>query len=192
MNPSVRRPSSVPPSGSLQWYAVQVQSGREEAVKQALERRFRSEGLGESVGRVIIPLEKVVEVRNGRRVERTRKLFPGYLLCEVALDDQVLALVRETPGVIDFVRSGAAPVPLSPAEAARLVDGQSDERVNVLLPEFDPGDRVRILRGAFAQMAGEVAEVMPKTGQVRVRLTILDRPVLLAVDTSEVLHVGDK
>jgi len=189
MSPSVRRPSSVPPEGGLQWYVVQVQSGREEAVRQALERRARAEGLEGSVGRVLIPVEKVAELRGGRRVERTRKLHSGYLMCEIALDDRTQALVRETPGVVDFVRSGSVPVPLSPAEAERLVIGQSDEKVNIILPDFDPGDRVRILCGTFAQLEGEVAEVLPATGQVRVRLTILDRPVFLVLEASEILQL---
>jgi len=191
MSPGVRRPSSVPSPGPLQWYAVRVQSGREDAVKRALERRAHSEGLGEAFGRVLIPVEKVAAVRDGRRVERTRKLYSGYLLCEVALDDAALALIRGTPGVIDFVPGGRpAPVPLSPAEAERLVAGQSVGKVSVLPPNLDPGDRVRILRGAFAEAEGEVAELLPGAGRVRVRLTILGRPALLEVEAAEVLRLG--
>jgi transcriptional antiterminator NusG len=171
----------------LQWYAVKVHKGREEAVKEVLERRVRLEALEVVVGRILIPVERVVEIRNGRRVERTRKLFPGYLLCELVLDDRVLALLREIPGVSDFVRSGSAPVPLSPTEAERFVAGPAEGKVNVILPDFDPGDRVRILRGAFAQMEGEVAEVLADTGQIRVRVAILGRPVFLDLEASEIL-----
>jgi transcriptional antiterminator NusG len=190
MSPSVRRPSSESSLGGLRWYVLKVQNGREEAVKEALERRVRIEGLDDVVGRVIVPAEKVVEVRMGRRIERTRKLFPGYLLCEVVLEDRVLALFRETPGVSDFVRSGSAPVPLSPIEMEGLLARQSEEKVNVVHPEFDIADRVRILRGTFAQMEGEVTEVLPATGQVRVRLTILERPVFLVVEASEILQLS--
>jgi transcription termination/antitermination protein NusG len=191
MSPSVRRPSSDSACG-LQWYVVQVQSGREEAVKQALERRARIEGLEEAVGRMLIPVERIAEMRHGRRVERTRKLFSGYLLCEVVFDDRVLALFRETPGVSDFVRSGALPVPLSPSEVSRIVADPSDQKVKVVLPNFDPGDTIRILRGMFAQMEGEVVEVLPDGGQVRVRLTILGRPVQLDMEVSEVLQVAGR
>ena len=190
MTPSVRRPSSAPSPGGLQWYAVKVHSGREEAVKDVLERRVRLEALEEVVGRILIPVERIAEIRNGRRAERTRKLFSGYLLCEIVLDDRVLALFRETPGASDFVRSGGTPVPLSPAEAARLVAGQSEGKVNVLLPDFDPGDRVRVLRGTFAQMEGEVAEVRADTGLIRVRLAILGRPVSLDMEASELLQLA--
>jgi len=190
MSPSVRRPSSGQLLSGLQWYVVKVQSGREEAVKEALERRVRVEGLEEAIGRIIIPVEKVAQVRNGRRVERTRKLFPGYLMCEVAIDDRVLALLHEIPGISDFVRSGDTPVPLSPAEVDRLVAGQSEDQVSVILPDFEPGDRVRILSGTFAQMEGEVAEILADTGHVRVRLVILSRPVTLDLEAGEVLQLG--
>jgi len=189
MSPGVRRPSSVPSSGELRWYVIQVQGGREEAVQSALERRLRVEGLEETVGRIVIPVERVVELTRGRRVERTRKLFPGYLLCELVLDDRSVALIRETPGVTDFVRSGCNPMPLHSTEVERLLPGQSDPTVKVILPRFEPGDRVRILCGTFAQMEGEVAEVATDAGQVRVRLTILGRPVFVVVATSEVLRL---
>jgi transcriptional antiterminator NusG len=192
VTPSVRRPSSAQSPGGLQWYVVKVHSGREEAVKDVLERRARLEALEEVVGRILIPVETVAEIRNGRRTERTRKLFSGYLLCEIVLDDRVLALFREIPGVADFIRSGSTPVPLSPPEAARLVAGQSEGKVNVILPDFDPGDRVRILRGTFAQMEGEVVEVLADTGQVRVRVGILGQPVFLDMEASELLQLAGR
>jgi transcriptional antiterminator NusG len=192
MSPSVRRPSSAPATGALQWYVIQVQSGREEAVRQALERRLPAEGLDGAVGRIIVPVETVVESRRGRRVERTRKLFPGYVVCEVALDDRVLALFRETPGVNDFVRSGAVPIPLTATEVERLLAGQSDPTVKVVQPDFEHGDRVRILRGTFAQLEGDVADTLPDAGQVRVRLTILDRPVFVVVATSDLLPLAGR
>jgi len=176
----------------LQWYVVKVHSGREEAVKEVLERRARLEALEEAVGRILIPVERVTEIRHGRRAERTRKLFSGYLLCELVLDDRVLALFREIPGVSDFVGSGATPLPLSPTEAERFVAGQPEGKVNVILPDFDPGDRIRILHGTFAQMEGEVTGVLAGTGQIRVRLEILGRPVFLDVEASEILQLAGR
>jgi transcriptional antiterminator NusG len=187
MTPSVRRPSCAQSPGDFQWYAVKVHSGREEAVKDVLERRARLEALEEAVGRILIPVERVAEIRKGRRVERTRKLFSGYLLCELVLDDRVVALLREIAGV-----SGPTPLPLSPAEAERFVAGQLEGKVNVILPDFDPGDRIRVLHGTFAQMEGEVAEVLTDTGQVRVRLAILGRPVFLDMEASELLQLAGR
>jgi len=174
----------------LQWYVVKVQSGREGTVQEAIQRRARAEGLEDAVGRILIPVEKVLELRSGRRIERTRKLFPGYLMCELKLDDRVLTLFHEIPGVGDFVGSGAAPVPLSPAEVERLVGAQAEDRVTLFPPAFNLSGRLRILRGAFAQMEGEVVEVLANTGQVRVRLEILGRPVTLDLEASEVLQLA--
>jgi transcriptional antiterminator NusG len=175
---------------TVQWYVVKVHSGREEAIKDVLERRVRLEALEEVIGRILIPVDKVAEIRNGRKAEHTRKLFSGYLLCEIVLDDRVLALFREIPGVTDFVRSVSTPVSLSPTEAARIVAGQSEGKVNVILPDLDPGDRVRILRGTFTQMAGEVAEVLADTGQIRVCLEILGRPVFLDMEATDLLQLA--
>jgi transcriptional antiterminator NusG len=176
----------------LRWYVVKVHPGHEEAVKEGLERRVRLEALEDVVGRILIPAERVAEIRQGRRAERTRKLFSGYLLCEVVLDDRVWALFRAIPGVRDFVRSGSTPVPLNPTEADRFVAGPSEGQVKVILPDLDPGDRVRVLRGTFAQMEGEVAEVLADTGRIRVRLAILGRPVFLDMEASEVLQLAGR
>ncbi len=89
-----------------QWYVVKVQSGREESIKEALERRAKIEGLEEYFGQVIIPIEKVTEMRNGKRVVKERKLYPGYLMVEVEYNDPILYLFRETSGVGDFVGGG--------------------------------------------------------------------------------------
>lgn len=188
MSPSVQRPSSVSCS-EMRWYPVQVQTAREEAVKLALERRIRGEGMNELLGRIIIPTETVVTLRNGRRVERQRRLFAGYVMCELSLDDHMIALIRETPGVIDFVRSGSSPVPLQPKEASRLIDRESKDEQKLVLPDFTPGDRVRLIRGTFTQMEGEVVEPLP-TGHVRVRLTILGRPVNLEIEAIDLLQLS--
>jgi transcriptional antiterminator NusG len=192
MAPEVRRPSCAQSPGGWQWYVIKVHSGREKAVKETLERRVRLEAPQEAVGRILIPVERVAEMRSGRRAERTRKLFSGYLLCELMLDDRILALFREIPGVSDFLRGGAAPLPLSPTEAERFVAGQSEGTVKVILPDFDPGDCIRVLRGTFAQMEGEVAEVRADAGRIRVRLEILGRPVFLDVEASDILQLAGR
>src|SRR5438105_1007288 len=90
-----------PAPSNKHWYVVKVQSGREESIKEAIERRVRIEGLEEYFGQIIIPVEKVTEMRNGKRVQRTHKLYPGYLMVEVEYNDQILYLFRETSGVGD-------------------------------------------------------------------------------------------
>src|SRR5436305_9917728 len=120
--PAVERPADpepeqaeAPPENRKRWYVVKVQSGREDTIKEAIERRVRKEGLEEYFGQIVIPVEKITEIKqdkNGRRVTRTkeRKLYPGYLMVEVEYNDRILYLFRETSGVGDFV--GAHPLTL--------------------------------------------------------------------------------
>src|SRR5438105_714403 len=96
-------PAAPPVDDNKKWYVVKVQSGREESIKDAIERRVKIEGLQEYFGQVIIPVERVAEMRNGKRVVREKKLYPGYLMVEVEFNDRILYLFRETSGVGDFV-----------------------------------------------------------------------------------------
>lgn len=139
-------------------------------------------GLGDAVGPLVVTVEKVIELRRGRRVERSRTHFPGYLLCEVALNDEVLGVFHETAGVRGFVGAGEAPTALSPDEVAAFLGGQGEANVRVVLPDFDGGDRVRILGGLFDGMEAEVEGVSPDGTVVRVRVTLLGRSVMLEVE----------
>src|SRR5213082_2499511 len=108
------------------WYVVKVQSGREESIKETIERRVKIEGLEEYFGQIVIPVEKVTEMRNGKRVVKERKLYPGYLMCEVEYNDRILYLFRETSGVGDFVGGSVnrAPQPMPAREVERMLGQQ--------------------------------------------------------------------
>src|SRR4029079_3184055 len=108
-------------SDHKQWYVVKVQSGREKTIKDAIERKVKIEGLEEFFGQVLIPTEKVTEVRNGKRVVKERMLYPGYLMCNVEFNDRILYLFRETSGVGDFVGGGLnkPPQPMKAKEVER-------------------------------------------------------------------------
>jgi transcriptional antiterminator NusG len=163
------------------WYVVKVQSGREESIKDAIERRVKIEGLEEYFGQVIIPVERVAEMRNGKRVVRERKLYPGYLMVEVEFNDRILYLFRETSGVGDFVGGGLnrPPLPMSAREVERMLGGpRGDKETPVpVKPKFDRGDRVKVREGTFSGMEGEVKELLEAKNLVRVELTIFGRPV---------------
>jgi transcription termination/antitermination protein NusG len=177
-------PVAVP--SNKKWYVVKVQSGREESIKEAIERRVRIEGLEEFFGQIVIPVERVTEMRNNKRVERTRKLYPGYLMCEVEYNDRILYLFRETSGVGDFVGGSVnrAPPPMPPKEVEAMLGQQNQQsaRVKDVKPKFDRGDRVRVKDGMFAGMEGEVKELMEAKNQVKVELTIFGRPVPVELD----------
>jgi transcription termination/antitermination protein NusG len=170
------------------WYVVKVQSGREESIKEAIEKRVKIEGLEEYYGQIVIPVERVTEMRNGRRVQKERKLYPGYLMVEVEYNDRILYLFRETSGVGDFVGGSVhrAPPPMSDREIERMLHGQQkggpekpDDSGKVVYtkPRFGPGDRVKVTDGTFAGMEGDVKELHEAKGSVSVELTIFGRPV---------------
>jgi transcriptional antiterminator NusG len=180
--PVAEKPPAPPPS-KKRWYVVKVQSGREESIKEAIERRVKIEGLEEFFGQIIIPVEKVTEMRGGKRVVKTRKLYPGYLMCEVEYNDRILYLFRETSGVGDFVGASVnrppPPMPDKEVESmlARMTGDTGEGKVKQIKPKFDRGDRVRVRDGTFAQMEGEVKELIEAKNLVRVELTIFGRPV---------------
>ena len=165
-----------PQENKKRWYVVKVQSGREESIKETIERRVKIEGLEDYFGQIIIPVEKVTEMRNGKRVVRERKLYPGYLMVEVEYNDRILYLFRETSGVGDFVGGSLnhAPPPMSEREVERM-KGRQGEHVPGIAhakPKYDRGDRVKVKDGTFAGMEGEVKELLEAKGLVRVELTI--------------------
>ena len=202
--PQDRGETQTPPEGEMQapaetetpappqpsnkhWYVVKVQSGREESIKEAIERRVKIEGLEEFYGQTVIPVERVTEMRNNKRVQKERKLYPGYLMVEVEYNDRILYLFRETSGVGDFVGGSVhrAPPPMSDREIERMLHGQQkggeskteEGKVVFTKPRFGPGDRVKVTDGTFAGMEGDVKELHEAKGSVSVELTIFGRPV---------------
>jgi transcriptional antiterminator NusG len=179
-------PPPAPPSNK-HWYVVKVQSGREESIKEAIERRVKIEGLEEYYGQIVIPVERVTEMRSGKRVQKERKLYPGYLMVEVEYNDRILYLFRETSGVGDFVGGSVhrPPPPMSDREIERMLHGQQkgvetkpeEGKVVYTKPRFGPGDRVKVTDGTFAGMEGDVKELHEAKGSVSVELTIFGRPV---------------
>jgi transcriptional antiterminator NusG len=178
------------------WYVVKVQSGREESIKEAIERRVRKEGLEEFYGQIVIPTEKVTEVKvdkNGKRVTKTRenKLYPGYLMVEVEYNDRILYLFRETSGVGDFVGGtvNRPPTPMSNKEIQRMM-GRPAAEAGPAVPTkprgMEVGERVTVVDGTFKGMEGEVKEILEAVGRVRVELTIFGRPVSVDLEYLQV------
>jgi transcriptional antiterminator NusG len=192
--PASEEPEPAPtPASNKHWYVVKVQSGREESIKDSIERRVKIEGLEEFFGQIIIPVEKVTEVRGGKRTVRERKLYPGYLMVEVEYNDQILYLFRETSGVGDFVGGSLThpPQPMPPHEVERMLGRQGEQVPGVAhaKPKFDRGDRVKVKDGTFAGMEGEVKELLESKGLVRVELTIFGRPVPVELEYWQVDHL---
>ncbi|MGE3806490.1 MAG: transcription termination/antitermination protein NusG [Gemmataceae bacterium] len=165
-----------------QWYVVKVQSGREESIKEAIEKRVKIEGLEDFFGQIIIPVERVTEMRRNKRITRERKLYPGYLMVEVEFNDRILYLFRETSGVGDFVGGGVSrpPSPMSQREVDKMLQRQPGAGPETVVPgkaPFSVGDSVKVRDGTFSGMEGVVKDVLEAKGLVVVELTIFGRPV---------------
>jgi transcriptional antiterminator NusG len=174
-------------SSNKHWYVVKVQSGREETIKEAIERKVKIEGLEEYFGQIYVPSEKVTEMRNGKRYTRTRKVLPGYIMAEVEYNDRILYLFRETSGVGDFVGGtlNKPPPPMAPHEVAKWFktkDAKSAEEPTLIKPEFEKGDRLKVKDGMFAGMEGEVKEIVEAKNLVKLELTIFGRPVIVELE----------
>lgn len=190
------------PENKRHWYVVKVQSGREDTIKEAIERRMRKEGLEEYVGQIVIPVEKYQEIKqdkNGKRVTKTkeRKLYPGYLMVEVEYNDRILYLFRETSGVGDFVGAHPgdltrAPTPMSDVEVKRMLgptlgkDGGKEEPISPIPKWLHEGDRVRVVDGTFNGMEGMVKHILESVSKVQVELTIFGRPVAVDLEFYQV------
>lgn len=162
---------------SMNWYVLRVQSGREDRIAENLRRRIKAEGLDESVPEVLVPTETVSEIKGGKKRTYKRKLYPGYLLCQMDITDDVWFLIRETSGIGDFVGAHGRPAPMEQHEVDRLRGGmeEAEEQPRVEVP-FEVGESVKIKEGPFEGFDGIVSEVMPEKGMVNVTVMIFGRP----------------
>ncbi len=183
-SPTVVEEGPLSEPSNKRWYVVKVQSGREETIKEAIERRMKIERLEEFFGQIVIPVERITEMRRGKRVVKERKLYPGYLMAEVEYNDRILYLFRETSGVGDFVGGtlNRPPPPMSQREVDRMLGGPKGQekdggKIQEQKPPVERGDRVKVRDGTFAGMEGEVKEILEALNHLRVELTIFGRPV---------------
>jgi transcriptional antiterminator NusG len=161
----------------LQWYVLRVASGQEDRVRRGLEARVRAKGLEEQIPRILVPTETVTAMKGGKRRTIRRKIYPGYVLVEMALDEPTWFLIRETPGVGDFIGTHGKPEPMSEEEVEKLLGMvQKDTEKPKLKIEFSKGDAVKIKEGPFENYDGVVDEVDAKKGAVKVIITVFNRP----------------
>ena len=177
--------SAEEPDDGRQWYVVHCYSGMESRVKRNLEYRIESMNMGDRIFSVVVPTEEQIELKDGERRVVERRVFPGYILVQMILDDESWSVVRNTPGITGFVGIGNRPTPLSQAEVDRIMQRieASQPRVQV---DFRPGDKVRITEGAFADFHGTVEEIDLERGKVRILVSIFGRETPVEVDFLQV------
>ncbi len=159
-----------------QWFVVHTLTGQEEKVKTSLQKVIDAGTCGDAIAQVLVPMEKVSEVKAGKKTISERRVFPGYVLVEMALSDETWYLIKTTPGVAGFVGSGARPVPLREEEVAQILQA-TQEKMEKPIPKviFDKGEAVRINEGPFTNFNGTVEEIHPEKGKLRVMVTIFGR-----------------
>jgi transcription termination/antitermination protein NusG len=167
----------VPKSENMNWYILKVQSNREESIREGLLRRVSIQGLGRFFGEVIVPTEKITEVKGGKKRVIKRKLYPGYIVVHMEINEDTWFLVRETPGIGDFTGASGVPSVMQPHEVERIIAKQeekSDKTPDLKIP-FTKGDRVKVIEGNFASFEGEVDAIDKTNGRVTVMVTIFNR-----------------
>jgi len=172
-----------PDTEKMDWYILKVQSNREDSIREGLLRRVAIAGLDRHFGQVIVPTEKVTEFKGGKKRVTRRKLYPGYLVVQMEINDDTWFLVRETPGIGDFTGAAGHPTPMLRHEVSRILAKQEEksEKAPKLKIGFSPGDQVKINEGTFENFEGEVESIDQTNGQVTVMINIFGRstPVTL-------------
>jgi len=165
-----------------QWFVIHTLSGQEQKVKESIEKRLKTEEMTEHISEVLVPMEKVAEVRNGKKTVTTRKLYPGYVFINMALlDDNRRVIekpwyfIRDTQGIIGFV-GGERPIPVTPEEIAvikeQISDSEDREKPKV---SFEMGETVKINDGPFLNFSGVIEEIDPERGKLKITVNIFGR-----------------
>lgn len=171
---------------AMQWYVVHTYSGFENKVRLSLLEQFKTSGLEEKLGDIVVPTEQVVEVKGGKKRTSSRKFFPGYILINMDCDEESWYLVKNTPKVTGFL-GGTSPVPLSEAEIENVVKhmrGEAEKPKRKV--EFERGENVRVVDGPFVNFTGAVEEVHPDRGKLKVMVSIFGRTTPVELEMLQV------
>lgn len=171
------------------WYVVHVYSGFERKVRQSIEEQVAQKGMQDTIEQVLIPMEEVVETKNGTKVSSERKFFPGYVLVKMEMSDDTWHLVKNTPKVTGFL-GGKKPIPISEAEADRIMkqvqEGVEKPKSSVV---YEVGEQVRVCDGPFGSFVGMVEEVDLEKSRLKVLVSIFGRSTPVELEFSQVEKV---
>ena len=172
---------------AMRWYIVHAYSNFEKKVAESIREQAKQRGLEELFEQVLVPTEKVTEVRRGRKIDAERKFFPGYVLVKMKLTDEAFHLIKNTPKVTGFLGAENKPMPISEAEAMRILH-QVQEGVEKPKPKvlFEVGESVRVTEGPFTDFNGNVEEVNYEKSKIRVSVLIFGRSTPVELDFGQV------
>jgi len=165
------------------WYIIHTQTGAEEKAKAGLENRIATTALKDFVEEIVVPTEQVSEVRSGKKRIVERKFFPGYILAKMEMTKESWYLVKSTPGITGFIGPGRRPTPISEEEVNAIIKRTEDTEMHPS-PKviFEAGEAVRIAEGPFANFSGQVTEVFPERGKLKVSVPIFGRSTLVELE----------
>lgn len=175
-------------TGERNWYAVHTYAGYENAVMRNLKQRIESLGMEDKIFNVIVPTEKKIKIKAGKRSEEEEKIYPGYILVDMIVTDDSWYVVRNTPRVTGFVGSGIYPVPLERSEVDSLFKRMSAETVKHNI-DLDQGDAIIIVDGPFKELEGKVSEVDEERGKVKVLVSMFGRETPVELDFLQVKRI---
>lgn len=167
------------------WYVIHTYSGYENKVSANLERKVHSLGMENEIFRIVIPMENEVEVKDGKKRSVQRKVFPGYVLVEMIVNDRSWYAVRNTPGVTGFVGSGTKPIPLTDEEVRQIMHSMGVEESRPKI-DFQLQQTVRLKTGPFADCVGKVAEINEEKGKLKVLVDMFGRETPVEIDFTQV------
>ena len=170
------------------WYAIHTYAGYENAVARNLRQRIESLGLNEKIFNVVVPTERTIKIKGGRRVEEDEKVYPGYVLVDMIVDDQSWYVVRNTPRVTGFVGAGVTPVPLKQEEVDLLLGRMQATGVKHAI-DIAVGDAVNIVDGPFKDLDGKVGEIDEERGKVKVLVAMFGRETPVELDFLQVKRI---
>lgn len=175
----------IPVNPQAKWYVIHIQTGYEARVKQALEQRVKSLGVEDKIFEVVIPMREIFVVKKGKKSKAIEKVFPGYVLIHMILNDDSWLVVRTTEGVTGFVGAGLKPTPISEKEVAAIMKFVQQEQPK-FKTKFSVGEAVKITEGPFVDFLGTVDLIDDERGKVKVLVSIFDRETPVELDFLQV------
>ena len=171
----------APAAEDRKWYVIQTLTGNEELVKASIERTIKQFSLENKVFSVLVPEEDIVEIKEGKRVEKKKKMFPGYVFVEMILDESSWHAIKQTPGVAKFIGNKTRPIPVTDREMQRVLKqlGVREERIDVF---FEKGEAIRIISGPFRGYTGSVEEINTQRSKIKALVNIFGRDTPMEID----------
>lgn len=175
-------------SKEKRWYIVHTYSGYENKVKSNLEKRIEYMNMSDRIFRVEVPQKTVTQIKNGKKQEKDEKIFPGYVLVEMIMDEDSWYVVRHTAGVTKFVGSAKKPIPAKESEIKKIIH-RSTSQVQKIELDVKAGDKIRIISGPFADFVGDITEVYPDKAKLRVSVSVFGRETPVELEYKQIQKI---